>query len=336
MVHSKPIILSGIQPSGQLCIANYLGAIKNWVELQDQYECIFLVVDMHALTVQQVPSELRKRCLSFVAQYLACGLDPDKAIIAIQSHVPQHAELAWVLNTLTYIGELNRMTQFKEKSRNSENINIGLFDYPVLMAADILLYQSHSVPVGADQKQHLELTRDLAQRFNQRYSETFAIPEPYIPKIGARVMSLQDPTKKMSKSDENADNYVALLDPADVIRKKIKRAVTDSGREIRYDELRPGLANLMSMYSALSGQTIKDVEVAFEGKLYGQLKSELADLMVAALEPVRAKYEDIMSDKNYLGDLLARGAEQCRRKAQKTLAKVYRKVGFVPPARSNG
>ncbi|MEE2636254.1 MAG: tryptophan--tRNA ligase [Acidobacteriota bacterium] len=334
MSTSKPVILSGIQPSGQLCIANYLGAIKNWVDLQEEYDCIFLVVDLHALTVRQVPAELRKRCLSFVAQYLACGLDPAKVTIAIQSHIPQHAELAWVLNTVAYLGELNRMTQFKEKSRNAENINIGLFDYPVLMAADILLYQTHSVPVGADQKQHLELTRDLAQRFNQRYSDTFTVPEPYIPKIGARVMSLQDPTKKMSKSDANAENFVALLDPPDVIRKKIKRAVTDSGREIRYDESQPGLANLMNMYSALTGQTMPEVEAAFEGKLYGELKRELGDLMVAELDPIRAKYDEIMGDKEYLGELLAHGAEQCRRRAYKTLAKVYRKVGFVAPART--
>lgn len=329
----KPVILSGIQPSGHLALGNYVGALKNWVALQGQYDCIFLVVDLHALTVRQVPAELRNRCLSFVAQYIACGIDPEQSTIVIQSHVPEHAELAWVLNTITYMGELSRMTQFKDKSaRHEENVNAGLFTYPVLMAADILLYQANLVPVGADQKQHLELTRDLAHRFNQRYSDTFVMPEPYIPKVGARIMSLQDPETKMSKSDENPDNYIAVLDPPDVIRRKIKRAVTDSGTEIRYDESRPGIANLLTIHAALTGKPMPEVEAHFAGKGYGDLKGELCEVVVATLEPVQKEYQRIMADKGYLEQVLARGAERARGRARKTLSKVYRKVGLVPAA----
>ena len=327
-----PILLSGIQPSGSLCIANYIGAIRNWVDLQKKYRAIYLVVDMHAITVQQVPAELRQRTLSFVGQYIACGIDPEKALIAIQSHIPQHAELTWVLSTMTYLGELNRMTQFKDKSaRHSANINAGLYTYPTLMAADILLYQADLVPVGEDQKQHLELTRDLAQRFNHRYSNTFTVPEPFIPKLGARVMSLQDPLKKMSKSDENENNLVALLDPPDVIRRKIKRAVTDSQTDIVYDENRPGLANLLTLYSVLSDQDMNKVESHFQGKMYAALKTELADLVVETLKPVQDEYQRIMKDKSYLQGVLRNGAEQARAIAYRTLAKVYRKVGFVKP-----
>jgi len=348
MSEPKRVILSGIQPSGHLCIGNYLGALVRWVELQDQFDCLFLVVDLHALTVPQIPAELRKRCLSFVAQYLACGIDPEKATIAIQSHVHQHAELAWILGTLTSMGELSRMTQFKEKSRRrteasdaegspasepKQEANAGLFTYPVLMAADILLYQTHGVPVGEDQKQHLELARDLAQRFNHRYSETFVIPEPFIPQVGARIMSLQDPTKKMSKSDENPNNYVALLDPPDVIRRKIRRAVTDSETQIRYDPARAGLANLLSMYAALEGVSIPEIEAKLEGKSYETFKSELADRVVETLEPIQKRYEAIMDDRRGLEELLARGAAECRRRAQRTLSKVYRKVGLVEAAR---
>jgi tryptophanyl-tRNA synthetase len=329
----KPVILSGIQPSGHLALGNYVGALKSWLELQHQYDCIFLVVDLHALTVRQVPAELRSRCLSFVAQYIACGIDPERSTIVIQSHVPEHAELAWVLSTLTYMGELSRMTQFKDKSqRHDENINAGLFTYPVLMAADILLYQANLVPVGADQKQHLELTRDLAQRFNQRYSETFVVPEIFVPKVGARIMSLQDPETKMSKSDDNPDNLIALLDPPDAIRRKIKRAVTDSGTEVRFDEGRPGIANLLTTYAALTGEPMPEVEAHFAGKGYGDLKGELAEVVVATLEPVQKRYQEIIADKAYLEQVLARGAERARWKARKTLSKVYRKVGLVPPA----
>ncbi len=334
MSEPKPVILSGIQPSGHLAIGNYLGALKNWVELQDRYDCIFLVVDLHALTVRQVPAELRRRCLSFAAQYIACGIDPEKSAIAIQSHVPQHAELGWVLNTITYMGELNRMTQFKDKSaRHNQNINVGLFSYPVLMAADILLYQADLVPVGADQKQHLELTRDVAQRFNNLYSPTFTVPEAFIPKVGARIMSLQDPTKKMSKSDDVEGNYISLLDPPNVITRKIKRAVTDSGTEVRFDEGSAGLANLITMYSVLSGLDIPAVEAHFAGKMYGHLKVELAELTVETLRPVQAEYARLMEDSAYLDGILARGAEDCRGRARKTLSKVYRKVGLVPAAR---
>jgi tryptophanyl-tRNA synthetase len=328
---TKPVILSGIQPSGHLGIGNYLGALKSWIELQSRYDCLFLVVDLHALTVKQVPAELRQRCLSFVAQYIACGIDPERSTIVIQSHVPEHAELAWVLNTISYMGELGRMTQYKDKSqRHQENVNVGLFTYPVLMAADILLYQSNLVPVGADQKQHLELARDLAQRFNQRYSETFVVPEIFTPQVGARVMSLQEPDKKMSKSDDNPDNFIALLDPPDVIRRKLRRAVTDSAVEIRYDESRAGLANLLTIYAALTEKPMAEIEARFEGKGYGDLKGELAEVMVATLEPIQKRYAELMSDKGALEQVLARGAEMARGKARKTLGKVYRKVGLVP------
>ncbi len=331
----RPIVLSGIQPSGQLGIGNYLGALKNWVSMQDDFECIFLIVDLHALTVQQVPAELRKTCLSFAAQYIACGIDPQKSTMVIQSHIPQHAELNWVLNTMTYMGELNRMTQFKDKSkRHNTNINAGLFTYPVLMAADILLYQAAAVPVGADQKQHLELARDLAQRFNNRYSETFVVPEPYIPKVGARIMSLQEPTKKMSKSDDNPNNMVSLLDPPELIKKKFKRAVTDSGKEVRFDvENKPGVSNLLSIHSAFSGQSIAQLEQHFEGKMYGHLKVECADVVVEGLRPIQERYAELMADKSQLEDILAQGAQSAFRRARKTMSKVYKKIGLVPPKR---
>ena len=328
---NKPILLSGIQPSGHLCIGNYLGALKNWVSLQDSHDSIFLVVDMHALTIKQNPAELRQRCLSYVAQYIACGIDPDKSIIVIQSHVPQHAELMWVLSTLTYMGELNRMTQFKDKSKkHAANINAGLFTYPVLMASDILLYQADLVPVGADQKQHLELARDLAVRFNTQYSDTFVVPEPYIPKAGARIMSLQDPEKKMSKSDENLNNLIAILDTPDVIKKKIKRAVTDSGKEVKVDKSRPGISNLVNMYSLITGTTVQAVEKQFEGKLYSDFKSELGNVTAEYLEPIQQKYAEISKDKTYLESVLTKGAESAYYRARKTLTKVYRKVGFIP------
>ena len=270
---SKKRILSGIQPSGTLCIANYIGAISNWVKLQDDYDCVFLVVDLHSITVKQNPSELRNRCLSFVAQYIACGINPNN--IVIQSHVPQHSELMWLLASISYMGELNRMTQYKDKSNlNKENINLGLFSYPVLMAADILLYQADLVPVGADQKQHLELARDLAHRFNTNYSETFKMPEPFIKSSGSRIMSLQEPNSKMSKSDLNTNNYIGLLDEPHVILKKIKRAVTDSGNEIKYIDEGNAISNLMTIFSALSGNSIKQIENDFNGKLYSEFKKK--------------------------------------------------------------
>ena len=326
-----PVLLSGIQPSGHLCIGNYLGALKNWVSLQESHDSIFLVVDMHALTIKQNPAELRQRCLSYVAQYIACGIDPDKSTIVIQSHVPQHAELMWVLSTLTYMGELNRMTQFKDKSKkHAANINAGLFTYPVLMAADILIYQADLVPVGADQKQHLELARDLAVRFNTQYSDTFVVPEPYIPKAGARIMSLQDPEKKMSKSDENLNNLIAILDTPDIIKKKIKRAVTDSGKEVKVDKSRPGISNLVNMYSLITGTTVQAVEKRFEGKLYSDFKSKLGNVTAEYLEPIQQKYAEISKDKTYLESVLTKGTESAYYRARKTLTKVYRKVGFIP------
>ena len=331
MSDKKPVLLSGIQPSGHLCIGNYLGALKNWEVLQKSHDSIFLVVDMHALTITQNPAELRQRCLSYVAQYIACGIDPEKSTIVIQSHVPQHVELMWVLNTLTYMGELNRMTQFKDKSKKyAANINAGLFTYPVLMAADILIYQADLVPVGADQKQHLELARDLAGRFNTQYSDTFVVPKPYIPKAGARIMSLQEPEKKMSKSDANLNNIIAILDSPDVIKKKIKRAVTDSGTDIKVDKARPGISNLIQLYSLITDMSVKDVQTQFSGKMYSDFKSELGNVMVGFLEPIQKKYDEISKDKPYLESVLAKGAESAHYRARKTLTKVYRKVGFIP------
>ena len=333
---NKPILLSGIQPSGHLALGNYLGAMRNWVNLQDQYLGIFIVVDMHAITVRQKPAELRQRCLSFAAQYLAAGIDPEENVIFIQSHVHEHAELAWVLNCFTYMGELNRMTQFKDKSkRHEDNINAGLYTYPALMAADILLYQSDLVPVGEDQKQHLELSRDIATRFNNAYSPTFKVPEPFIPKAGARIKSLQDPEKKMSKSDENENNYLALLDPPDVLRRKIKRAVTDSQTGIDESALtRPGISNLLNMYAVLSDSDPKEVLERFVDKSYADLKADLADLVIAFLEPFQQRYNDIMADKQALGAILDKGAERATFLARKTMSKVYRKIGFVQPGRS--
>ncbi|MAJ44247.1 MAG: tryptophan--tRNA ligase [Candidatus Marinimicrobia bacterium] len=331
MTQKKKVLLSGIQPSGKLCIGNYIGALKNWVNLQDDYDSIFLIVDLHALTIKQVPSELRNRCMSFLAQYIACGINPEKNTIVIQSHVPEHAELTWVLNTLTYFGELNRMTQFKDKSKNnSSNINTGLFTYPVLMAADILIYQADLVPVGADQKQHLELSRNLAQRFNHNYSDTFPIPEPFIPKFGARIMSLQEPDKKMSKSDENENNFIALLDTPDIIMKKIKRAVTDSNTNIEYNQNRPGLANLLTLHSILTKGTIESSTMYFKGKMYSELKNELGEICVEYLRPIQDEYNKIIKDKGYLNKILKSGTEKARYKARRTLSKVYRKIGLVP------
>ena len=326
----KKTILSGIQPSGKLCIANQLGAINNWVDLQDDYNSIFLIVDLHSLTVEQVPAELRQRCLSFVAQYIACGIDPNKSIIAIQSHIYQHTELAWVLSTLTSLGELNRMTQFKDKSKkHAKNINAGLFTYPILMASDILVYNADLVPVGADQKQHLELSRNLAERFNHKYSDTFTVPEPYIPESSGRIMSLQDPNNKMSKSDENKNNFIALIDDEDTIIRKIKRAVTDSGAEIVFSEDRPGLKNLITIYSCYSDLSPQDIEDKYVGKMYSDFKRDLGELIAESLKPIRKKYLEIISEKEYLNKILSDGAEKASYLAQKTISKVYRKIGLI-------
>ena len=332
-IQKKKRVLSGIQPSGHLCISNHIGAIKNWVKLQDEYDCVYLIVDLHSLTVDQVPSELRQRCYSYIAQYLACGIDPGRSLIVVQSHVPEHAELTWVLNTMTYLGELNRMTQFKDKSKKQKNINLGLYTYPVFMASDILLYQADLVPVGADQKQHLELSRDIANRFNTRYSSTFTIPEPFIPKQGGRIMSLQDPDSKMSKSDENQNNYIALLDEPSVILKKIKRAVTDSNTEIKYDKSRTGLYNLINIYSAYSGKAPSEIEDIYVGKMYSDLKNDLAEVVIESLKPIQNEYNKIFNDKEYLNTLLSDGAMKARHFASKTLDKVYRKVGLIKKGR---
>ena len=331
MEKKKPIILSGIQPSGNLCIANYMGAIKNWVRLQDDYESIFLIVDLHSISVKQKPSELRQRSLSFAAQYIACGIDPEKSIVAIQSHIREHVELAWVLSSLTYLGELNRMTQFKDKSRKQgANINAALYTYPILMAADILLYQANLVPVGQDQKQHLELTRDLAMRFNNTYSETFKIPEPYIPKIGSRIMSLQNPDNKMSKSDNNLNNIISLLDKPEDIKRKIKRAVTDSNTNIKYDlNKRPGLANLITLYALATNESINIIEQKYQNSNYSIFKNDLADVIIEKLKPIQKEYNLLMNDKSNIEKILSDGAKKASFKAYKTIDKVYRKIGLL-------
>lgn len=326
----KKIIFSGIQPSGSLTLGNYLGAVKNWVDLQEEYFCYYCVVDMHAITVRQNPADLRKRCLDVLSIMMAAGLEPEKSVMYIQSHVPTHAELAWVLNCYTYMGELNRMTQFKEKSqRYEDNLNAGLYTYPVLMAADILLYNSDLVPVGVDQKQHLELARDLAMRFNNLYGEVFKVPDAYIAKVGAKIMSLQEPTKKMSKSDSNENAYIAILDPPDVIRRKVKRAVTDSDGEIRFDaDAKPGVSNLLSIYSAIKNIPITQAEKDFAGMGYGALKEGVAETIVGVLEPLQQRYAEIRADKALLNGVMDAGAEQAYRDSRKILSKVHRKIGF--------
>ncbi len=327
----KKIIFSGVQPSGVLTIGNYLGAIKNWVKLQDEYNCYYCVVDMHALTVRQDAANLRKRCLDTMALLLAAGLDPEKNIIYFQSHVSCHAELMWVLNCFTYLGELSRMTQFKEKSeRHADNINAGLYTYPVLMAADILLFETDLVPVGADQKQHLEITRDIAQRFNNIYGDVFVVPEPYIPKAGARVMSLADPASKMSKSDVNENAYVSLLDPPEAIQRKFRRAVTDSDGKVRYSDDKPGVSNLMSILSAVTGQTFEQIEAEFEGQGYDALKSRVADAVCAELEPLQRRFAQIRADKAFLEQVIKNGAERAGANAVKMLRTVYKKIGVAP------
>ena len=326
----KPIIFSGIQPSGTLTLGNYIGALKNFSKLQDDYDCIYSIVDMHAITVRQNPAELRRRCLELAAIYIASGIDPKKSLIYCQSHVSGHAELAWILNCFTYMGEMQRMTQFKDKSaKHADNINVGLFTYPVLMAADILLYQTNLVPVGHDQKQHLEICRDIAQRFNGIYGDVFAIPEGYIPKVGARIMSLQEPTRKMSKSDPE-DTFVALLDDPDTIRRKIKRAVTDSDGEIRFDpENKPGVSNLLSIMSALGAGDVNAIAAEMQGQGYGALKTRTADCVIAALEPLQAEFKRLIADKGYLQGVLDENAKTATYLANKTLRKVQKKVGFA-------
>ena len=326
----KKVIFSGAQPSGKMTLGNYLGAIQNWTKLQDEYDCFYSVVDLHAITIPQVAKDLRANTISLLAQYLACGLDPEKNTIFIQSHVSAHTELMWILNTMSYMGELSRMTQFKDKSQKNElNLNAGLFTYPVLMASDILLYQTDLVPVGQDQKQHLELARDLATRFNYKYSDTFKIPEPYIPKEVGRVMSLQEPTKKMSKSDENENAYILLIDDADTIKRKIKRSVTDSLGVISYNDEQAGIKNLLEIYSKLSNKTIEELVSMYEGKGYGVLKEDLSEVIIESLRPIREKYLDLLNNKDYLETVYANGANKAEKVARKTLRKVYKKVGLI-------
>ena len=329
----KPVMLSGIQPSGDLHLGNYLGAVKNWSELTDKYDCFYFMADMHTITVRQTPADLRRRTVAQLAQYIACGLDPEKNTLFIQSHVPAHAQLGWVLNCYTMFGELSRMTQFKDKSaKNADNINGGLFTYPALMAADILLYQPDFVPVGQDQKQHCELTRDIAIRFNNLYGETFKVPEPYIPRVGARIMSLGTPTSKMSKSDPQG--CVFLMDSPDEIARKFKRAVTDSDTErcVRYDpENKPGVANLMSIYSSVTGKTFAEIEAEFDGRGYGAFKPAVGEAVVETLRPIREEAERLIKDKAYLEGIYRDGAARAARVANRTLAKVYKKIGFVQP-----
>lgn len=332
MVFMKKIILSGSTVTGDLTLGNYIGAIHHWKKLQDDFECLYFLADLHALTVQQEPRVLRERTYSFFAQYLALGLDPAKNIIFAQSHVHEHAELMWILTCLTPMGYLNRMTQFKEKAeKHIKNVNAGLFTYPVLMAADILLYQADLVPVGEDQRQHLELTRDIVGFFENRYGPgVFKLPEAFVSKMGARVMSLQEPDKKMSKSDENEKNFVSIIDDAKKIEKKIKSATTDSGTEIKFDvENKAGLSNLMTIYSVLSGKSIPDIEKDYVGKMYGHLKVDLAELVVETLRPVKLKYDDLMKNQDYLDQLLKDGAGRAQIRARKTLDEVYRTIGLL-------
>ncbi|MDL2206216.1 tryptophan--tRNA ligase [Eubacteriales bacterium OttesenSCG-928-N13] len=327
---AKKTIFSGIQPTGTLTLGNYIGALRNFKLLEDEFNCIYSIVDLHALTVRQNPAELRKACLKVLSLYLAVGLDPEKSLMYFQSHVAEHAELSWVLSCYTYMGELSRMTQFKEKSaKHQDNINAGLFTYPVLMAADILLYQADLVPVGADQKQHLELSRDVAERFNGVYGDVFVVPDPYITKLGGRVMSLAEPTRKMSKSDPE-DTYIAMLDEPDLIRRKLKRAVTDSEALVKFDiENKPGVSNLMSILSTLSGRSMDQIEADFEGKGYGVFKEAVADQVIESLSPIQTRYKEIFADKAYLEQVMTSSAERARGIARKTMRKVRKKVGLA-------
>ena len=329
----KKVMLSGIQPSGDLTLGSYLGAIKNWKERAEEFDCYYFMADLHSITVRQVPADLRRRTMEQLAQYIACGLDPEKNTLFVQSHVPAHTQLGWVLDCFTMFGELSRMTQFKDKSqKNAENINAGLFTYPALMAADILLYQPDYVPVGGDQKQHVELCRDVAERFNGVYGDVFKIPEPYIPKVGARIMSLTTPTSKMSKSDHDQNGCVYLLEKPEDIARKFKKAVTDSDTErcVRYTpEEKPGVANLMSIYSACTGKSFEEIEREFDGLGYGAFKPAVGEAVIETLRPIREEAQRLMKDKAYLESVYREGAEKAERIANKTLRKVYKKVGFV-------
>ena len=328
-MQEKKVVYSAVQPSGNLTIGNYVGSIRNWIDMQDDYTCYFAIANMHAITVKQDPALLRRHTLELAALYIACGLDPEKCALYVQSMVPQHAELCWTLNTVTYVGEMQRMTQFKDKSaKHADNINMGLMDYPVLMAADILLYLADYVPVGADQTQHVEIARDIAIRFNNRYGETFRVPQALIVKQGAKIMSLQEPTKKMSKSDENINASVYLSDDKDTVIRKFKRAVTDSDNRIVASEEKPGVTNLLTVYCAFRGCTLEEAQKEFEGKGYGDFKLAVGETVADAIAPVQAEQKRLLADKAYLNGVLKEGAERAFKTARRTLNKVYRKVGF--------
>lgn len=330
MEENKKTLYSAVQPTNNLTIGNYIGAITNFVQLQEEYNCVYAIANMHAITVRQNPAELRQRTLALLALYIACGVDPEKCILYLQSHVPCHAELAWVLNTFTYVGEMERMTQFKDKSaRHADNINMGLMDYPVLMAADILLYQADYVPVGEDQRQHLEITRDIATRFNNAFSPTFTVPQGIFRKVGAKINDLQEPIKKMSKSGENPNGAIFLSDDKDTIMRKFKRAITDSDGEIRYDPVsKPGVSNLLSIYSVFSGKSIDEAVLEFQGKGYGEFKLAVGETVASKLMPIQAEQAKLLANKDYLNQVLISGAQRANAIARKTLAKVYKKIGF--------
>ncbi|HOT22932.1 MAG TPA: tryptophan--tRNA ligase [Thermoleophilia bacterium] len=331
----RPRVFSGTQPTGALHLGNYLGAFRGYVAMQETHDCVYCVVDLHAITVRQPRAVLRRNTMDVANMFLACGVDPERSIVMVQSHVPQHSELAWILNTIAYMGELRRMTQFKDKTGGGEgeSVGVGLFDYPVLMAADILLYGSDAVPVGEDQKQHVELTRDLAERFNNAFGKTFVVPEPVIPVDAARIMGLDDPTKKMSKSAGSEYNYIALTDPPDVIRRKIRRAVTDSGTEVRPGPDKPALTNLLTIYSALTREPVETIAERYVGKGYAEFKSDLGDVVVEALAPLQARVRELEADETYTLGVLKRGAELAESIAARTLAKVHERLGLVPRPR---
>ena len=330
-MEEKKTILSGIQATGDLTLGNYLGALNNWVEMQDKYDCYYMIADLHTLTIRKDPEELRKNTLSLIALYVAAGLDPEKNTIFIQSHIPEHSCLSWVLNCYTYMGELNRMTQFKDKSaKHADNINSGLFTYPVLMASDILLYNADLVPVGDDQKQHLEITRDIAERFNKIYGDTFKIPEPYIRKVGARIMGLQDPTSKMSKSSPNELDKILLTDTPEIIMKKFKKAVTDSENTVRFDVAnKPGVSNLMSIYSIIKNKTMEEIEKEFEGQGYGTFKMAVAEAVIERLKPIQDRYNELLENPEKLQYIYEKGAKKAKEISEKVLKEVYKKIGLV-------
>jgi tryptophanyl-tRNA synthetase len=326
----KPLMLTGLQPTGQLMIGNYIGAIKSWVELQATHEPLLFLADLHAITVPQDPAELRRRSLDYVALFAACGVDTERGAIFLQSHVPAHGQLLWILNCIAPMGDLQRMTQFKEKARRRQaDIHVGLFDYPVLMAADILLYRADLVPVGDDQKQHVEFTRRLARKFNAAYGEIFRIPDVYTPQTGARLMGLQTPTSKMSKSDPNTDNFVGMLDPPEEVRRKIRMAVTDSGREVRSDAGKPGISNLIVLYAAVGGEEVEAVQNRYVGKGYAEFKNHLAERIIECLEPIQTRYRSIAPERGVLTEILRRGADKARERSEATLTTVFQAVGFV-------